>query len=398
MAQERNQIVFIGEFKVPAGDAAAIRTMSLARICRDLGYRVCVIGKGRLSQDDFDAARQSHFIEDIEYVTMNPAPVSAAERLRHPVRRLTLYRRALQARDPQTLRTVVINACDSALHVPSVKAFCDEHRIPLIADVCEWYDPSHRRYGRLTPSYLVFATVFHLVLPRIRNLIVVSKLLERHFAGAGRHMIRIAAPIDVGRVPHTRETASRPLILLYAGMPGRKDLLREVFAGLAMLSAQERAVIQFRLLGPTRAELESLLGESSSLLDELGPTVVALGRVPHSEVLRELQSAHFTVLIRPDERYAHAGFPSKIAESLAAGVPALLNFTSDLGDYLRDSNAVIEVRSPAPADVADALRKALALTPAELASAREAARGKATQLFDYRTYSDTFAEYLGKLA
>ena len=398
MTADRNQIVFIGEFKIPAGDAAAIRTMSLARICRDLGYRVCVIGKGRLQEQDFDPLRQSHFSEGIEFVTMKPAPVSAAQRLRHPIRRLTLYRRALQARNPATVRAVVINACDSALHVPSVKSFCESHGIPLIADVCEWYDPRHRRRGHLNPAYRVFAAVFHLVLPRIRNMIVVSTLLEKHFARPGRHMIRIAAPIDVGSVPFTRDVPAQPLVLLYAGMPGRKDLLHEVFAGMAMLSAAERERIQFRLLGPTKAELAALLEGSSRVLDELGASVVALGRVPHEQVLSELQRAHFTVLLRPNQRYANAGFPSKVAESLAAGVPVLLNFTSDLGACLGGSAAAIEIQSPTPTDVMIALRKALALTPSELAKSRDAARDKATQLFDYRQYSDSFAEYLRKLA
>jgi glycosyltransferase involved in cell wall biosynthesis len=140
--------------------------------------------------------------------------------------------------------------------------------------------------------------------------------------------------------------------------------------------------------------LTRILGGSAGLLDQLGDTVNPLGRVPRSQVLEALQEAHFTVLLRPDRRYSNAGFPSKVPESLAAGVPILLNLTSDLREYLGDGTAALLVDDSSPMEVTRAIRRALQLTPEELSDFRRCARAKAEKYFDYRVYVDSFKAYL----
>jgi glycosyltransferase involved in cell wall biosynthesis len=166
---------------------------------------------------------------------------------------------------------------------------------------------------------------------------------------------------------------------------------------LASLSPGERSRIEFRLLGPTKHDLIELLGQSADLLNVLGDTVKPLGRVPRTEVLDALQKAHFTVLLRPDQRYANAGFPSKVPESLAAGAPILLTFTSDLRDYLGDGIAALPVDDCSVVAVTKAIRRALELTPAELRDLRRCARMRAEQHFDYRLYLKPFKAYLEQL-
>lgn len=393
----QGQIIFIGEFRFPEGDAAAIRTMSLARLGRDLGFKVTVIGKGQVRSEDYNRETDAYFIEGIRYSTMNPEQLSVIQRFRHPIRRLMLYVTALGTLELKDTKAIIINACGSAMHVPFVSSFCRRRSIPLIGDVCEWYDPCQMNYGRLNPSYSVFCLIFHYFLPRFRNLIVVSKLLERHFEGHGRNVMRIAAPFDLSQIPCIDHTPRDRLVLMYAGSPGRKDLLREMLVALASLAPDERSRIEFRLLGPTKKELVRLLGKSLGLLALLGDTVKPLGRVPREQVLDAVQEAHFTVLLRPDKRYANAGFPSKVAESLAAGAPVFLNFTSDLGEYLGDGTAVLPVHDCSPVEVAKAIRRALKLTPAELLGLRRSARLKAEQYFDYRLYLDSFSRFLQRL-
>jgi glycosyltransferase involved in cell wall biosynthesis len=391
------QIIFLGDYLFPEGDGAAIRTLSLARICRDLGFTVTVIGKGRVRPQDYDNIARGYYIDGIHYQTMNPERVFWPQRLRHPIERLRQSVRALEQLDLADTRAIIINASGSARHVPFVHAFCRTRSIPLIGDVCEWYDPRQMKLGLVDPSYALFYLAFRYVFPRLRNLIVVSTLLERHFAGAGRNLLRISAPVDVREIPCTDRTGRDRLVLLYAGQPGRKDLIQEVFVALASLAPQERSRVEFRLMGPTSAELAKILGKSAGLLDLLGDSVKPLGRAPRHQVLAALQEAHFTVLLRPQMRYANAGFPGKVPESLAAGTPILLNFTSDLEEYLGDGTAALPVRDCSAAAVAEAIRRALALGPVELQEFRRCARLKAERHFDYRLYLDSFSSYLETL-
>lgn len=394
---DRGEIVFLGEFRFPEGDAAAVRTLSLARICRDLGFGVTVIGKGRLRAADYDTVRGGHYIEGIRYATMNPQPVSAADRLRHPLKRMKLFASALESACTEKTRAVVINASSSAWHVPFVKAFCRRRAIRLIADVCEWYDPRQMKYGRLDPTYYIFQLVFHYVLPRLSNVIVVSRLLERRFEGNARNVIRIPAPLDVTTFACSDDTPKDRLVLLYTGIPGRKDLLKEVVVALASLTHGERSQLEFRLLGLSRDELVHLMGDRRDLVVLLRDTVQPLGRVPREEVLPAMREAHFTVLVRPWKRYANAGFPSKIAESLAAGVPVITNFTSDLGEYLKDGVDSLRLPGYSPADIAGTIRRALALSSEELSTLRRGARATAEQQFDYRLFAGPLHNFLEQL-
>lgn len=392
-----NEIVFVGEFRFPEGDAAAVRTMSLAKICLDLGFSVLVIGKGQLRTTDFDAVRRGHYVEGIRYTTMNPRRVTAWERLRHPIRRIKLFSSALDAVCTEKTRAVVINASSSARHVPFVQAFCRRKTIPFIADICEWYDPRQMKYGRFNPAYSVFQFIFHYVLPRLSNVIVVSRLLERRFQGNDRNLVRVSAPLDVASFELGDDTPTDRLVLLYAGMPGRKDLLKEIVVALALLSSEERLRVQFRLLGPTMDEFIKLMGDRRELLALLSDVVQPLGRVPREEVLRTMRGAHFTVLVRPARRYADAGFPSKVAESLAAGVPVITNFTSDLAEYLTDGVDSLRINDPSPVEIARVIRRALSLSSAELSSLRRGARATAEEYFDYRRFVPAFHAFVERL-
>jgi glycosyltransferase involved in cell wall biosynthesis len=227
--------------------------------------------------------------------------------------------------------------------------------------------------------------------------IAISRLLESHFEGRGRNVIRIPTILDVLSMPCVDRAPADRLVLLYAGMPGRKDLLKEIFVALVALDPDERSRIEFRLLGPTKAELVALLGGSASLLDQLADTVKPLGRVPRNQVLAALQEAHFTVLLRPDKRYAKAGFPSKVPESLAAGVPVLLSLTGDLAEYLGDERAALSVRGCSAGEMAKTIRRALQLSQGQLKELRRHARTKAEEFFDYRGYVDSFGHFLEHL-
>jgi glycosyltransferase involved in cell wall biosynthesis len=176
------------------------------------------------------------------------------------------------------------------------------------------------------------------------------------------------------------------LTLLYAGNAGRKDLLSEFIYALAALTREERARIKFILLGPSHKDLCELVVGGSELLDSLGSCVQAKGRVSRSEVLSMLRKSDFSVLLRPSLRYSRAGFPSKIAESLAAGTPVLVNLTSDLADYIADGAEGVVVPDCSIDSLVLSIRRTLTMPLEQKAAMRMAARRRAEESFHYRNY------------
>ena len=116
-----------------------------------------------------------------------------------------------------------------------------------------------------------------------------------------------------------------------------------------------------------------------------------MGRVERLVVLEQLQSADFAFLLRPaQERYAMAGFPTKVVEGLASGLPILCNDSSDLALYLRDGVNSVMIDDCSVESCVKALRKVLTYSREELNEMKIAARKTAEENFDWRLYIGTF--------
>lgn len=123
--------------------------------------------------------------------------------------------------------------------------------------------------------------------------------------------------------------------------------------------------------------------------------VRAHDRVPRAKVVSALRSSDFTVLMRdPGKRFAQAGMPTKVTESLGCGTPVIANITSDLGGFLEDGRDAIVVEEYSADACARALRKAACLPAAERVVMREAAYATARARLDYRAYADALDAFL----
>jgi glycosyltransferase involved in cell wall biosynthesis len=122
---------------------------------------------------------------------------------------------------------------------------------------------------------------------------------------------------------------------------------------------------------------------------------VLLGRISHDEVLKNLEEADFTVLMRSEtQRYARAGFPTKVVESLASATPVICNITSDLGNYLVDGENSMIVSGCTAESFAITLKRILALSQVEKAAMKISARKTAEKNFNYLLYKEEFEKLL----
>jgi len=183
---------------------------------------------------------------------------------------------------------------------------------------------------------------------------------------------------------------------VFVGLAGKKDLVENAIRGIALLGLQARAC-ELTLVGPSREELQASLERDAGLLETLRESLRFVGRLPHSEALQHLAQADFTIILRPNQRFAHAGFPTKLVESLAMGVPVICNVTSDIGLYVRDGQEGVLVRDCSPAAFAEGLRRAMALTLNQRTAMRVNARQCAQVNFEYRNWVEPLSGFIGQL-
>jgi hypothetical protein len=212
--------------------------------------------------------------------------------------------------------------------------------IPLVLDVVEWYQSEHLPGGRLGPLALANAASMRLLAGRADGMIVISTFLESYFAKTVSPILRVPPlfDMDAGLVRKHR-TGGHTLRLCYVGSPGLKD--RSTILNLLQLphtvGSENADRLEIDLVGVSPGELESIASQQEIPIHE---GVRAHGRLPSNEAKRVVARADFSVLQRPPARYAEAGFPSKIPESLLLGTPVLANLTSDLRLYLTKTNSV----------------------------------------------------------
>ncbi|MGN6600257.1 MAG: glycosyltransferase, partial [Actinomycetes bacterium] len=166
-----------------------------------------------------------------------------------------------------------------------------------------------------------------------------------------------------------------------------KDAVGNVIRALALLDEPERSRFRFVLAGSSEADVRASLGEDAAeVLAETASLLDFKGFLPRPEVRALLTTADYTVLLRPDEPYANAGFPTKFAESLALGIPVIANLTSDIGHYLHDGVEGYVCPDHTPRSMADTLRRILQEHRYPNTEMRAAAATTGRQAFSTRAY------------
>ncbi len=368
-------------------DAAALRIISFCKILKQLGKDVIVI-----SLDEVEN-KEIHIHKGIKYVSLRSSVNSLTARVFNLLFHKKRLKRCIENLDCEIeglfFYIIPINS------VIYLKRIARQRQIKIYHDSVEWYSPQQFSWGILSPQYILQNLLNRYLVDRQVFVFAISKFLFNYFQSRQIHCIRIPVMLDMGETQSKKHNNPDKLILLYAGTPGKKDYLKDIVEGFASLDNNELKNIELQLVGVTKKQLIEFCDVPESAIIKCGQSLTAYGRVPRNEVLKYLEKADFTVLLRsPELRYAKAGFPTKIVESLATGTPVMCNITSDLQDYLVDGQNSIIVEACTPEAFKVALQRALALSWVEKQAFCLKARKTAEEYFDYRNFISQFDSFI----
>jgi len=401
-----SRIIYVGHYCFPEGDPAAPRVLGIAKALRECGYDVVFAGYGTKVGDTQEEGRPedrqpdgSFAVEGFRYRRTGdcrPWPRSPIGKL---ARFLSLGLGCLKWLGSEDLTDVaaVIAYHGTSRFLMRLRSLCRRQNIALIADCTEWFDPRQLATSRWGALWWDNELRVRLLNPKIGFIIGISSFLERYYRDKRCRVIRVPPLVDLEepkwRFDAGKPSDSGPLRLVYAGVPGNKDLLDNALQGVRVLRREGLPVV-VDLFGPTRESICALLPRDAGGLDELGTALRCHGRVPQHLVPRRLAEADFSFLLRPNARYAQAGFPTKLVESLSAGVPIITNATSDIAQYVRDGKEGIFVDGYTPEAFAAAVRRVLGMPRWQWRVMRENARERAAKCFDYRRYVQPLGEFV----
>lgn len=372
-------IVIISYNKFPNGDAGALREYSLAKLLQSLGYKVTAIGMGN---DEF---KEKNEYNDITYYSLRTKNKGLISKLKnyfcYSQRLKSIISHFKEEIDGYLVVDIPINA------LLMIKKNAKMQEKILLHDSVEWYSPEQFKLRQLAPAYILKSAYNKFLIDTNFKVIAISKYLQEHFRSRGIIVERVPIIFPMGEITFEKSVENTKLRLVYAGSPGKKDYLAVMLKGLSLLDKNEINRIELQVFGVTQDDIVGQL--DYGIYSKIKDIVILNGRVTRDVVISYLKKSHFTIMLRESSlRYAKAGFPTKVVESLSAGTPVITNISSDLDEYLIDEVNSIIVSGCSPEEFMKSVSRALKMSEDRLNKMFIESYKTAKSKFDIDSYKD----------
>lgn len=377
-------IVYLGEFDVINNQTAAVsRVINNCKAIQAIqNYKVSIVGYGDSSAYNFD---------DFEVRNVKRGHTQILKLFYFLFRGISFP--LLLSRLDFNVDLIIYYGSSSRILLPLL-IFCRLKKIKLVVDVVEWYDYSHLPLGKWGPFSLDVHFCMTQLIPLSDGIIAISSYLEEYYKEKNLKTVRVPILVNENEMDcQLNEEVlfnSNYLHLIYAGYAGKKDLIFNVIKAVDLIN-KSRKVVEFHILGTTESDLQKVYDKPIS------NSIAVHGKMSREKVKVFLRAADFSVLYRPIERYAMAGFPTKFVESLSNGIPVLANLTSDLQWYLIDGFNGFISNGYSVESIEITIEKALKSKKEDRIKMRENAKNSAKQYFGTNNFSSKFQSFFENL-
>ena len=368
------RLLYIGGFDLPDNNAAAQRVISNAKVFRELGYEVKLMGLDKTPS----------VLEYAGFQCVNLKYPDSFKGWWEYVFTLNWYKKEIDSFRP----SIVVAYNHPAAALKHIHKYCQKLGIKVLADCTEWYSPEGSFLRRLIKGWDVKKRMTK-VHSGLDGIISISKYLQDYYTSKQVKSIQLPPLVDleeekweVNASPAERGDIIK---LIYAGSPGLKDWLDKI---VSIVSAERfRDRVSMEVIGLDDNQFKSWYSYSEPVPDNIHFE----GRLPHPEVIKRLRNSDFQVFIRENNLMTKAGFPTKFVESISAGVPVLTNLSSNIGDYLIDGVNGFILNYENENALRESLDRVLAMSREEI----EIVKNKIDRsVFDYRRYVPSMRSFL----
>jgi glycosyltransferase involved in cell wall biosynthesis len=221
----------------------------------------------------------------------------------------------------------------------------------------EYPIPIRHKLKSSIPKWKSF--LYKIVLQKLDAYVSISDELKAYFCGFSNKPTHVMPVIvDTSRFDKSFNITSEPKTekyLCYMGnMELSKDDIDNIIRAFALIANNYKDIDLFLYGNPDVATKSTLLNLISSL--NLETRVYLKGRASNDSVPSILSSAYILVSSQPDTLRAKGGFPTKLGEYLASGIPSLLTDVGENAKYVKDGEHVFFAKPQDPIKYADKLK------------------------------------------
>lgn len=390
---EQKLVIYVGPFSFPNGGAAARRILGISQSLVAANYKV-VIASG---QNECDAPKQDKF-KGLDVFSLNERTSEKYPTLLKHILYFGMGKKTIAWLDALKKKPdAIILYSGYSPYFLRLLPWCKKHKVPLIFDAVEWYDPPSFIIGIINPYYWNIELAMRFLSIKAKNIIAISTYLETYYLSKNCNTLRVPPTLDVKNIEARLEVADNDKITLgYTGSPGHKDLLNNILEALLDLD-MEGITIKLKVAGITKSQLLEYSALKKRKINKLPRCLESVGIVPQFEAMRLIREVDFSVLLRPNKRYAKAGFPTKFVESFALGTPVIANLTSDLAKYLIDDKTGIVCQDETPESLMQGLERIMQFTPGKICKMRNECRLTAEKYFETEKIVGPLSRFLDEI-
>lgn len=387
------KIIYTGAFRFPNKDAASQRVLNNGKLLRDLGHDVIFFGWESAEKDLND---DDKFYQGFPYKSMDELDQQSLNIFDKIFKFINKGSKTLYKIKETKSVDLIIVYNSNYLFLRKIQKYCKKKNIKVVVDCTEWYESSHLPGGKYGLASLdnYYRMVRANVL--IKNIIVISSYLNNFYENRKCLTLLLPPLVDLNDEKWNVSRCNlvsfdKEINIIYAGDPGNKDLLDGVIEAIGIVNKSPGKKINFNILGLSTDQLLKVLN-----FNILPKNVKCLGRVKMEQVPKIYSKSHFSILIRHNKRYAHAGFSTKFVESSISGIPVIANNTSDICNYLENKKSGFLLDNCTVTEIVHVLEIIKNMTIGEYNNMSNLTRENSRKFFSYKNYIKKTQNFLDK--
>jgi len=328
-------LIYIKAYDFPLGGAPQNRALGILKALRlaDFDIAAHVFGPSKLDISQNHINKQIYDFIPIENHAWRWSPVK--NKIFQLVAVVEGYTRLvfalLKKYNNSNIDFIIFNS-ENLFYIFPIFIFCKIFRIKLGRDLNEY------------PKHIIKSDSFNLKLKFWDKLnyklfdflfIMTNPLIEfyKPLARKNSKILHLPMTVDIDRFIQNSNIPKENHITYCGDLSQKKDGVIDLIEAFYFVQ-QKYADYKLKLIGTNsnKVYMEKLLKLIGS--KKLNDKVILTGFLPPEQVVKELKNSSLLVLSRPDNIQAQGGFPTKLGEYLATGVPVVITSVGDIPFYL----------------------------------------------------------------
>lgn len=361
-------IIILACADFPVGDATSSRVKLLARTMIEAGNQVSL---AILHPNSKSVIRENNLIsgciEGIRFKYLNGStvrPSGIIEAIKDTARGgLGSFSYIMEKIRKKEADLIIFYTPDIFLILPTL-IISKILRIPTILELCELNSSGQVQEGLVFRIKMCGAKVTDRILPVISGgVIAISTGIIDHVKRlglGGKKIIHIPVLVEFLKLSKNSVQAIPKLnnrrYFLHSGTLMEKDGVEFLVKAFDLVARLEEEVF---LVFTGKHSKEKQLEITSFADDAIKSRILFIGFLEEDELIWAYQNAEALLCCRSNSRYAHFGFPTKIAEYLASGRPVITNEVGDVNLYLKHLETAYISETENPQSIAEAMKLVL---------------------------------------